>query len=78
MRSRRRVVLSTASIRQGGGDAAYEAYCRTRVPPGGFRLGFNGEASRQVFTSRDSPRTIWRVMVEKCVWRMHFQANWNR
>ena len=32
----------------------------------------------QVFTSRDSPRTICLVIVAKCVCKMHFHANWNR
>ena len=34
--------------------------------------------STHVLTNRDSPRTIWRVMMAKCVCMMHFQANWNR
>ena len=38
-----------------------------------------GRSNRdQVFTSRDSPRTICRVMVAKWVCMMHFQANWKR
>jgi hypothetical protein len=30
----------------------------------------------QVLTSRDSPRTIWLVMIAKCVCMIAFQPNW--
>ena len=34
--------------------------------------------SSHVFTSRDSPRTICRVMMAKWVCMTHLKANWNR
>ena len=55
----------------------------TELPP--RKIGSIGRDERevgalavQVLTSRDSPRTIWWVMVAKWVCRMHFQANWKR
>lgn len=49
------------------------------VPPPGrsslFRDSAYGFVTDYVLTSLDSPRTIRRVIVAKCVWRIHFHAN---